>query len=249
MKPTNIKKRGNFSNPRRQSGYILIVSVILLGAMLMATLGFFQQSADSVQISGYDRDSAEALLLAESGMNMLYGTFIFGEDIDGDGNTDKDVSFNINNPDLLSYMFFVSAADDIKISATEPGILQRISNGQARSASHSAIMITNNRVPAGDGNLLISELFNGDSAPITYEQDNITHELKNNGDSWATLRTANKNAAVAWLELIRSTDDGPIEIYVQAAAQVGKSINYVQRYVGSYPNTLGQVTNLSESSP
>ncbi len=248
MKQTNIKKRGGFNSPKQQSGYILVVSVILLGAMLIATLSFFEQSSESVQMSGYDRDSAEALLLAESGMNMLYGTFIFGSDINGDGDIDNEVSFYISSPDLLPYMYFVSTVADDRISELAPSILQKIANGEARSGqARASVDVLNNRVPRVS-HLLINELYNADSGsrPVLYSL--VNNKLTQTNTTWATTRANQQTAAVAWLELIRSTTNGPVEVYVQAAAQVGRSINYVQRFVGSYKTTLGLVSNLNESS-
>ena len=248
----NIKKRGGFSNPKKQSGYILIVSVILLGVMLIATLNFFEQSADSIQMSGYSRDSSEALLLAESAMNMLYGTFKFDGDIDGDENIDRSEGFSLQDPSPLPlpYMYFRSDLDTIGITATQPSILQRIADGEARSGTtKTAVNIANNVVPELAQHLLINELFNTNTRPVLFTL-NETNQLDFITDkTWAETINENDKAAVAWLELTRPTENGPVEIYVQAAAKVGRSINYVQKFVGTFSNTLGLVTNLSESSP
>jgi len=253
LKQTKIRKRGSFNNPRRQSGYILVVSIILLGAMLIATLGFFEQSADSVQMSGYSRDSAEALLLAESAMNMLYGTFVFNKDIDNDAIVDRDETYDLNNPNPLPlpYMYFVSAIVNAEINQAQPSILQLVANGEARSGTaRTAVAVSSNVVPSSAGNLLINELFTATTRPVLYTLDN-NNRLVSSNNTWATMRNNNQTAAVAWLELTRDTTiaNSPVEIYVQSAAQVGRSINYVQRFIGILPNTLGILGGANESSP
>ena len=251
-KEVKFCKRGGFSNPHRQSGYIIMVSVVLLGAMLLATLSYFERSADNIQMSGYNRDSAEALLLAESAMNTLYGQFKYGRDIDDDDIADRDQSFDSNNPSTLPtfYMYFVSGTEPISISQTQPTILQKIADGEARSAARTTQTVSSHRVPVDANNLVISELYTAGNTqrPVLYILDE-NNRLSISNDNWTNIINNNPKAAVAWLELVLSpTGNGTIQVYAQAAAQIGSSKNYVQRYVGAYPNTLGPLGAANESS-
>jgi len=254
---TIIKKRRNVNVPRRQSGSILILTVILLGAMLLATLSYFEQSSNSIQMSGYSRDSAEALLLAESAMSKLYGEFIFGRDINGKNGADLDESFDksdlANIP--LHYLYYYS--ENNSIDENQPNILQLIANGEAKSGSAQTLAtVSNHRVnKSGSNNLLINSLFvntgNGTNKlqPILYTLDANHQLVKIDNKSW-TGTAANDRAAAAWIELVRtSTENDTIQIYVQAAARVGKAKNYVQRFAGIFQNTLGILSAATESSP
>jgi len=248
-------KHGNLNLPRKQAGYIIVVTIILLGAMLLATLNYFEHSADSMQMSGYNRDASEALLLAESAMNMLYGQFIFGHDIDNTDNTnsaDKDQVFDDSVPENLPlhYMYFVG--DDNTIDAIQPSILQSIANGEARSGSHTAVAVSNHRVPDTATRLLVSELYTNNNTlkPVLYTLDNNNELQINTVDTWTSIFNSTDRAAVAWLELTRTdATDNTLRIFVQAAARIGDSRNYVQRFVGIYPNNLGPLGAANESSP
>ena len=245
---TMIEKRGGFRNPHRQSGYILIISVILLGAMLIATINYFEQSTDSIQMSGYNRDAAEALLLAESAMNMLYGQFVFGQDVDGDALPDRDETFDENSPNVLPLHYMYFRSNNNAIDAQQPSILQLVANGEARSGSARAgTTVKNHRVPGNAVNLLISELYANNLKPVLYLLD-ANNQLTVSNNIWTNVNN-NQKAAVAWLELTREqAGANRINVYVQAAAKVGSSINYVQRYVGNYPTNLGPLGGANESS-
>jgi len=243
-----IKNKGGFNNPRQQSGYILIVSVILLGAMLIATLQYFEQSKSSFQTSGYSRNSAEALLLAESAANMLYGQYIYGDDhLKG---FDED---NLNNLPL-PYMYYRSNNTNQDtpdtIDESQPGILQLIANGEARSSSRTTVNTGKHKIPGSAENLVITELFsNVDNTlvkPIIYEIDNDGKLTISTSNSWTSV-TAEKKA-VAWLELVKNPATNTIKIYVQAVAQIGNSKNYVQRFVGVFKNNLGIISTTMQSN-
>ncbi|MDH5257638.1 MAG: hypothetical protein OEX07_06510 [Gammaproteobacteria bacterium] len=240
-------KHGGFTNPRRQSGYILIVTVILLGAMLLATLNYFQNSTDSIQISGFNKDSAEALLLAESAANTLYAQFKYNGDLDNDGVLDHNQTFDDSTPDLLPLFYMYYRSDNSTINATSPSILQMIADGEARITSRGTTNVTGNRVPATAANLIVNEMSsNGNRRPVVYVINN--NQLVISNDDWASAIATNNRAAVAWLELTRvSATNNSIQVYAQAVAKVGNAKNYVQRYVGVFPDSLGPLPTTSES--
>lgn len=248
-----LKPLEQISTMQKQSGYVLIVSVILLAAMLIATLGYFEQSTTRLQTSGFNRDSAEALLLAESASNSLYGQFVFNDDIDNDGVADRNELVDEDALDQLPlfYMYFISSDDTI--NKTEPSILQLIANGEARSSSNRTdITIVNNQIPVDAENIIIDELFTDDAKarPVVYTLDNNRKLSINSTDTWTDVLDRREKVAIAWFELVR--DSGSVDevgVYVQAVAQVGQSKNYIQRFVGIFPNRLGSIGAANESNP
>ena len=239
----------------------------MLGELIIATLNYFEQSKDSIQMSGYNRNASEALLLAESAANMLYGRFVFGGDLNGDGTNDNRQGFN--ETDLsnlpLHYMYYRGAettdgqedgADNI-IARSKPSILQLIANGEARSATATSMTTDSaHKIPHNAASLMITDLYstidNKTVKPILFtidDSENGGHKLKiEPGTSTWTGITGNKKAA-AWLELTKDpTKAGTIQIYVQAVGQIGKSKNYIQRFVGIFPNSLGLIAAATESN-
>jgi len=262
MRISTIKKQGGFRNPRKQSGYIIVVSIILLGAMLVATLQFFEQSKIDVQASGYNRDSAEALLLAESAANMLYGQYVFGEDIAGTNAPDRTEGFNENDlPNLpLSYMYYrgpepaagagQGAGTPNIIANALPSILQMVANGEALRGSRTTVATANHKVPGNAANLIVEELYSNSNGqvikPVLYEVNANNQLVMNTSSQWQTI--TGKKKAAAWLELTKNPAMGnTVQIYVQAVGQVGKSKNYVQRLVGVFTNSLGLISATTES--
>jgi len=250
MSKHTLFKQGGLKNKTRQDAYILLLSIILLLALLMASLNFFEQSADSLQISGYNRDSSESLLFAESAMNMLYGQFVFNANLDGDTEIDNNEKLNVDNPESLPlpYSYFITAGNGIDQAL--PSLLQRIANGEARNSGSAS---NNNSFNTNQNELLIDNLFTASGAkPILFKFDaqNKLDIEANSNENWSNFSSGKLKSAAAWLELVRNPElPGTIQVYVQSVAKVGSSKSYVQRLIGTYPNTLGiKLGGLNESS-
>ena len=249
MSKHTILKQGGLKVKTNQRASILILSIVLLLAMLIASLNFFEQTADSIQISGYNRDSSESLLFAESAMNTVFGKFIFNGDLDENGVIDNTVKFDFENLTLegLPYSFFISAGNGIDQAL--PSLLQRIANGEARNSGNTNNSSNNNnQFRADQTTLLIKDLFAA-GEPLVFEY-NAQNQLEPSSQNWSDFESSNAKMAIAWFELVRNTElDGTIQIYVQSVAKVGNSKSYVQRLVGNYSDTLGiNVNTLSEAS-
>lgn len=225
-------------------GYILVITVVLLAALLLMTLKFFERTSDSLQMAGYDRGATESLLVAESAMNMLFGLYQHDANLDDDGEQqipDIQEALDLNNWPL-HYMYFASA--DNEINQAMPSILQKIANGEARNESGS---VNSNIVNIASQRLKVENLYAGSAKPIVFEfnaQDQIILSTK----SWADIKSTNSKAGVAWLEIVKNDSlQGDYQIYVQAVGRVGNSQSYVQRIIayvdsrlGSFLPTMGQ---------
>ena len=246
IKNTRIFKQGGLKSPKNQNAYILMLSIVLLLAMLIASLNFFEQSTDNIQISGYNRDSSESLLFAESAMNTLYGRFVFDKDLDNDGKADNTEKLDIDNPGQLPlhYSYFITNGNGIDQAL--PSMLQRIANGEARNNGSSG---TNNTFSINQNEILVENLFTQTAKPILFEFD-AQNKLIISNKNWTDLSSGNSKTAAAWLELVRNPElAGTIQVYVQSIAKVGNSKSYVQRLIGTYPNTLGiKLGGINESS-
>lgn len=233
---------------RAQGGYALLAVVVVMSVFTVVSLQYMERTAKSIQLSGYGRDSSESLLMAEGAMNMLYGRFIFDDDIDGDDINDNTETIDSTKspPGIpLPYMFYVTGGHGI--DQTAPSLLQRIANGEASATSGA---VENHSISASK--LRVDDLFQGGpgTAPLLFVQDtdNAGH-LKISHGSWNSTNDTHK--AAAWLELVQSpTQAGKIQVFVQALAQVGNSKSYVQRFAGTFSATLGRRFGaLNESNP
>jgi len=249
MSKQNTYRRGGLKTVKSQRAYILIFSLILLALMLVASLSYFEQSSSSLQISGYNRDSSESLMLAESAMNLVYGNFVFDKDLDDDQIVDNIAPLNIDNPTAengipVEYAYYIS--NGTGIDQQLPSLLQRVANGEARNSGGTG---NGHSFSASQNVLLIENLFTGSAKPIVFEL-NSQGQLVPSTKSWATLSTTHTKSAAGWLELVRNPQlEGTIQVYVQAVSKVGDSKSYVQRLIGAYPTTLGiNLGGLNESS-
>lgn len=233
----------------RDSGYVLPFTLALLAVLTVLSAGFFDRAADSAIFSGSMRDSTQALLLAESAMNRLHGQFVNGKNVDGQGALDADDAKNIMyamvappSPLNVSYLFYRTAGAGV--DQTQPDILQRVANGEARA---SGATLATQGVPDGASRIRVNDLFIGDTMrPVlfTHSAAGLVRSVSRWGDA------ANAEKAAAWMEVTRNPSHSKwVDVYVQAAAQVGASKAYVQRYIGSYTDTLGGwVPPLGEAS-
>lgn len=220
---------------KRSAGYVVLLVAVILSILLVAAIDFLNQTTRSSQMAESSRDAAQARELAENAANMLYGRFIYGGDINGDGIADKvQAGVDMTAPPVtlpLSYAFFVTASG--AIDQALPGVLQRVADGEARA---EASEIVAQRVPINVSRLMVKNLFSpGVYAPLLYVYD-AAGELVLSVKSWGD-ETGYQKAAV-WMELVKSAA-GDLNLYVSSVGQVGAAKSYVQRFVGTYSATLG----------
>lgn len=233
----------------REQGYVLLTVVILLGVLSVVVSQFLSRAVQATQTAGYGRDSSESLLLAESAMNMLYGQFVFDGDLNGDGVADREQRPNLAASPAavpLGYMFYIAGSGP-GIEATDPGLLQRVADGEAWAQGAN---ITTQAVASAAARIEVNDLFGNGFSPVLFVQDNNGDIVRAN-TTWDNTRGPRK--AAAWLELVRNEDPdsgGSVKVYVEAVGQVGHAKSYVQRYIGEYSNTLGtNVGALNEANP
>jgi hypothetical protein len=231
---------------QRQSGYILVVILILLVVLMLTTIQFTGRSVTGMKMSGATRDQSESLMLAESAMNILHGRFSSGDDIDNNGEPDnlKTIDVSESPPKInVPYMFYVTAGDDI--DQATPALLQTIANNEARA--RVATNIGSQAVPLGSS-LQIDDLFNADFKPLLFVKDN--NGINPSNQSWNALPIGTSKAA-SWLEVVQDQDNpSSFLVYVQAAAQVGRTKSYVQRFAGRVQLALGRdLATISQANP
>jgi len=240
-------KRKSINIRKKQDGYIVIMTIILLTVLLTTSISFFQRSANNMQMTGYNRDSAESLLLAESAMNSLMGRYMT-QDIDLDNPGVPDMSENITNVAAppIPYIYYIAAAGVI---AQNPAILQRVANGEAQNISNPLV---SNMVPAGVNNLSIGDLFApGAARPIvfTFAANNLLQpEPVADSTAWDNAVLNNNQIAAAWFEAVQDPNIiGSLQVYIQSVAIVGNSKSYVQRLFGYIDTTVGSLSTLNQN--
>ena len=257
----------------KQQGYILPFVLILLAMLMVGSASFFYRTTQETQLSGATRDYDEARLLAESGMNLVLGRItnfsaasavanvgpsvipcnaatppaVNDLNCNGiaDANEAKPASFTPTLPLPVGYEFFLSTGAGI--TETNPGILQRVANGEARNTSFALV---NQAVPVNTAALRINDLFVSPSLSpllLTQDKNGLTFSL----NTWDKEPAPEKVAV--WLEVARDADPAHttwMALYLCSAAQVGNAKAYVQRFVGAYTDQLGAqvIAPLSEAS-
>lgn len=232
---------------RRQAGFILPFALVLLVLLIMLSAGFFNRSADSALFSGSARDSSQAMLLAESALNRLYGQFANGKNVDGLNGVDKDDIKDLpvamaTPPSPLNVKYLFYRTGGAGIDQTGPDLLQRVANGEARNtgATLTTQGLANGTTMLKTNNLFVSSAMR----PMLYVRDS-TGLSASSATSWDAETGAEKVAV--WIELTRNaTHSGWLDVYVQAVAQVGAAKAYVQRYIGAYTDNLGGAPVLGE---
>jgi len=226
---------------------------------------FYFRTTENTIASGTVRDSSQALLLAESAMELMRGQLVLNR-LDSDNTTRvaacedpnnnnatsdiceaAEIRSNMSDPSskLFSYMYYISSASALEHSA--PSILQRVANGEAANASASTL--ASQTIAESDNQLRINDLFGNGFAPRLYLLNSNALLTASNAANWNAEGAAEK--AAAWVEVIvNPSNSNAVDLYVQAVAQVGKAKSYVQRYAGSFSSgtTLGSVSGLSEAS-
>jgi len=250
---------------KQQSGYILVMSAVFLFLLMAGSAHFYFRTSENTLASGTVRDSSQALLLAESVMELMRGQLVLNR-LDTDNTTRVAACADANNNNatsdiceaaqirgnmsdpsaqLFSYMYYISSGSALEHSS--PSILQRIANGEAADAEASTL--ATQKVTEGDTQLRINDLFGGAFAPRLYKLNGNSLLVASSASTW-NAETASEKAA-AWIEVIVNPDNpNAVDLIVQAVAQVGKAKSYVQRYAGSFSSgtTLGSVSVLSEAS-
>lgn len=271
----------------KQTGYTLILVTIFLFIIGAASIQFFNQSVESVKISGASRDSTQSLLLAEAAMEKLRGKFIVNLDTDTTAKVtscetnnvtlDKceasDIQKHMSDPDssLFHYMYYTTAQANLGITETIPAILQKVADNEKNITAPSDLSsiirhLSGPAIAKNQANLGINDLFvSNERHPFLFGVDDngvltaldFSRDTTKWTNAWfrdAELSTQNLHPlmkAAAWFEVIKNPDDpNSVDVFVQAAAQVGYAKSYTQRYVGSYfnENVLGDIALLSEAT-
>ncbi|MDH4273968.1 MAG: hypothetical protein OEW08_02900 [Gammaproteobacteria bacterium] len=237
----------------RQRGYVLLLVLVLLSALMVGSVQFMARTATGAQISGTTRDTEETSLLAENAANLVLGRFMNGADLNGDtvaDNTQLRINPNaLDNAPTLPYAFIVSTGLTQGIAQTRPTLLQRIADGEAHGVAAPtdtsdyayAPQILHDNVTQ----LRVQQLF-ATGAPLIFTAT-ADGALITSATTWT--EPAARKAAV-WLELVRQPkDDAYIGIYVQATAQIGNTRAHLQRFGGFlHTSLLGNLATLTESS-
>ena len=252
-------------------GYILPIVLVLLVAVMLGSLSFFNRVNDSTELSTATRDYEQAVLLSESAGNWVLGrlqnnvsptiaspsrcpakavlpaasTVAQPGDLNCDGRADYEQA-RIADPGpslplTLSYEYYLSDAGDTLRANTPPGILQMIADGEARNTGTA---LTNQAIPSGTTRLLVNNLFIGAVRPILLIQ--TATGLVNSGSTW-TAETSAEKAAV-WLEITRN-GSGTRDLYLSSVSRVGNAKAYLQRYVGTLNSGVGSLAALNEARP
>lgn len=240
--PTVNKSHAHSAAPlQQQRGYILIYVLILLAGLLAVSLQFLDRSVVTMKLADYSRSSNESLLMAESALNWLYGSYNNGGRYDGKELDRDSLDIDTDNPNFESHPYIFFIRENNRLRSGVPDILQRMADGEAR---HRGGRIDKQGVDAGANHLLIADMLNA-GQPMRFEKtDAFRVAPALDWDKSANAR------ALAWIEAVRDpSQPSRVLFYAQAVGQYDSSRSYVQRYLGSYSDTLGtDVSVLSEGS-
>ncbi len=256
-----------------QQGYILPFVLVLMMALMVGSMSFFNRANDSTQLSGASRDYDQAMLLAESGGDWVQGRFFNltspasadanrcaaqtapslasaqPGDLNCDGTLDdsegKVSSVTPTLPLPLGYEYYLVDAGATMRATAAPGILQMVADGEARNTGAAPADQT---VLSTTTRLLVNNLFISSTIrPILLTQG--AAGLAKSANAWSA-ETSSEKVAV-WLEITREKAGGTgYDLYLCSVAKVGNAKAYLQRYLGTYGSTLAgiQVAPLSESA-
>jgi len=247
---------------RSQTGYILPFTLILLVALILSSAAFFNRSVISTQLSGFSKDSAQSLQLAESAINRFQGRFLSGltsptpsaitpiNDLDGDTlRLDRD-NISAVLPSLTAgptgtmptYVFYAASAVGALppvAAGTTTQILQAVADGMAHNqgvvvASDSGLLI-----PATG--MAIASLFkNNTKTALLWCGVNLTPNNAPASDAYYAERCSapdwsagNVEKVAVWMEIVADSTNQKLHLYAEAVAQVGNAKTYLQRKVAS----------------
>jgi len=263
-----MRNPSKFNPINRERGYILPFVLVLLMILLLSSAAFFNRASITAQISGQQRDTTQALLLAESVINRVQGRFLSGasdetpmrtdiNDINADGNLSpdfkqiKDLIPTVTSVPAINslpyYIYYipngpVGTPSRVAVSTTSR-ILQAVANGES-TAANSNLAINGQQIGATT-RIKVSELFvDANRHPLAYVVNAAGIPILSEGAS-AIDTTAEWNAASAalgraavWLELAADTANEQIHLYIATMAQVGSTKAYLQRYIGPHDYSL-----------
>jgi len=248
---------------KKQRGLSLFLVLTLLIITISASLFFHNRMVTSTRVSGATRDNSASMLLTESALENLRGSFIntldslcYGNVQAGSTNCsqvayDKDraaaLRDSMDDPEQLgtilqnsnlNYIFYVGTTG---ITQTLPSILQSVANGDATAANGSGTFCTidtdSYAVSGNNCKLRINNLFSTDNAyrPILYTTNDNGRLVNSTDTNWSAAFASKDTVAAVWMELTVNPDDsGAVDIWVEAAGRVGMASTYVQRYVGTF---------------
>ena len=258
---------------RAQQGYILLLVMVFLVALMAGSMSFFSRANDSTQLSGAARDYDQAMLLAESAGDWVQGRFFnLSSPASADANrcaaqtapslaTAQPGDLNCNGalddtegkvtsvtptlPLPLGYEYYLVTSGTTLRVTTTPGILQMVADGEARNTGTT---LTDQTVLEATTRLLVNNLFISTTIrPILLKQG--AAGLTKSANTWNN-ETSSEKVAV-WLEITREKAGGTgYDLYLCSVAKVGNSKAYLQRYIGTYGSTLAgiNIAPLSESA-
>lgn len=241
-----------------ERGYILLMAALFMAILAAGASTLLRQVDRDAAVSGAVRDQRLALAIAEAALNKLWGDFANQLDSDGDGTLDRDETAalfqNQANPApfLMPYMFVVSAGGGI--DQTEPGLLQRVADGEARASSAGGPI--SGIIAAGVTESSLDSLFETGRGPVLYTVGGDGILRASASPTWTGEPATLKGAA--WIEVIKSTTNpGGIDLVAESAGQAGAAKAYVQRTIASYVFNssigilplIGEASNINRALP
>ena len=217
-----------------QRGYILVTTLVLLALLAALAVSFFDRRVMSSRLQGQERDSLAALQLAENALDLVYGRFIAGADLDGDGRPDNRQRGSLADPPA-PYIYASPMGPGAE--TVTGGLLQAVAEGEAGDDEP--------RIQTGQ-TLHIRDLYRAGHAPLHFIADAGGRPVPTT-QTWDDL--AGGAHAAVWMELVPAAD-GTLHLYVQTAAEVGGARRYLQRLAGIYTGRLGRrLGALTEANP
>ena len=229
----------------KQSGFSLLLVMVLIIILGLGSAMFVSRSGDDMSAGASRRDSELSQGLAEAGASLVLARFISEDDavadIDGDGAVDRLAGYAdlASAPSVmpLAYAFYPESGNTVSP-------VQRIATGESSGASSALISAV---VPAASTQIGINDLFvSGTLKPLLFSQGE--GGLAASAETWAGELAANKVAV--WFEYELNAGHAQwADVYVAAMGQVGRAKSYVRRYVGSYTDQLGgMISPITESA-
>jgi len=204
MKPNCINRSNTLAQggppPRRQRGISLLLVLVLLVITAASSVYFHNSMVGNTRMSGAHRDNAASLLLAESAMEQLRGSYIAVDcnspaegysqdkclayygmydafDSRRQGKEAKDYFFHDTGRlseflvDNLPYGFFVrKPGGNGGLTELAPSILQKVANGEA-AASPGSEDFSDHWVSTTTSSFAVNDLFTETTRPVLYVPD------------------------------------------------------------------------------
>jgi len=258
-----MRTLSSYNANNQQKGYILPFVLILLLIVMLSSAAFFNRSTTSAEISGQQRDTTQALLLAESVLNRFAGRFTDEankespnrtdiNDIDGDGHLSPDFKrvkdifptlTTVPGEALPFYMYYIASSVAAVPVGTTPiaagnstRILQAVANGESSAAGSNFTAgtgINNQQIAPSSTRFKVNDLF------LNANRHPLLFAV--NASGIPVKSTANDwnaetapNKAAVWVELVANIDADELDIFASTMAQVGLSRSYLQVRLGHH---------------